>query len=593
MQPLEELITELKRRRLFRALGGWGLLSFAILQIYEPVMHGLHIPEWSLSAVVLALAAGFPVTVVLAWIFDLTGKGITRTPPAPAAGGDGAPLSRLRVALLLAGLGLLAAAPGLVYFFVWPGAARRLADPGAVTSRTTPSIAVLPFSDMSPGKDQEYLSDGIAEEILDGLAHVEALHVAGRTSSFSFKGKSEDLKSIAAKLGVTTLLEGSVRKEGGRIRVTAQLINAADGYHLWSQIFDRELTGVFAVEEEIAGAVVEALKVTLVGGRAPSSQARRTTRPEAHEQYLLGNRFMDQGGSQSYPHALAAYERAIALDAAYAPAWAGLASARFWIADTQAPNVAEHAAQLDRAMEAAEKAVALGPDLAEGYEARGYLRCWSRWDWTGCRADYERALALNPGLARAHQGYADSLATFGLRAEAIRQARRSVELDPLSAQACSGLGQMLLNTLELAEARRVLDHCLEIAPDESFSLAHLASLDLLERRPAQALARAGRIREAWLRLLYEALASYDLGARAASDRALGELVQRFDHDAAIQIAMVHAWRGEHDLSFRWLDRAVAQRDGGVGLIPVSVELRGIRDDPRYPALLRNLNLPVR
>jgi serine/threonine-protein kinase len=590
MPPLHELVTELKRRRLFRAVVGWGLLSFAVLQVYEPVMHGLHLPEWSLTAVVLALAAGFPVTVVLAWIYDLTEKGITRTPPA--AGGS-ASSSRLGLALLLVGLGLLAAAPGLVYFFVWPGIARRPAESAAGATQATPSIAVLPFTDMSPGKDQEYLSDGIAEEILDGLAHVEALRVVGRTSSFSFKGKGEDLKTIAAKLGVATLLEGSVRKEGGRIRVTAQLINAADGYHLWSQIFERELTGVFAVEEEIAGAVVEALKVTLVGGRATASPARRTTRPEAHEQYLLGNRFIEQGGSLNYPHARAAYERAIALDAAYAPAWAGLAIARFWIADALAPTVAEHAAQLDRAMEAAEKAVALGPDLAEGYEARGWLRCDSTWDWARCRADYEKALAINPGLARTHAGYAGTLATLGLRTEAIRQGRRSVELDPLSARACSNLGRLLLDGSELAEARRVLDHCLEIAPDDPFSLGHLASLDLLEKRPADALARAGRIREEWIRLMVEALARYDLGDRTASDRALAELVRRFEHDAAFQIAMVHAWRGDHDRAFEWLDRAVAQRDGGVGLIPTAVELRGIRGDPRYAALLRRMNLPAR
>jgi serine/threonine-protein kinase len=445
---------------------------------------------------------------------------------------------------------------------------------------------------MSPGKDQEYLSDGIAEEILDGLAHVEALHVAGRTSSFSFKGKNEDLKSIAAKLGVATLLEGSVRKEGGRIRVTAQLINASSGYHLWSQIFDRELTGVFAVEEEIARAVVEALKVTLVGGRAPSSLTRQTSRPEAHEQYLLGNRFMDQGGSQNYPRALAAYERAIALDPAYAPAWAGLSGARFWVADTIAPTVAQHAAQLDRALEAAEKSVALGPDLAEGYQARGWLRCTSRWDWVGCRADYQKAIDLNPGLPHAHVGYATSLSAFGSLDEAVRQARRGVELDPLSARACTTLGSLLTSGSELSEARRILERCLQIAPDDSFALGNLAEVDLLEKRPADALARVGPAREEWLRLLVQALAHHDLGDRAASDQALGELVKRFGHDAAIQIAMVHSWRGDRDRAFEWLDRAVAQRDGGIGLVRRSPVLRGLRGDPRYQALLRKLELPV-
>jgi tetratricopeptide (TPR) repeat protein len=312
-----------------------------------------------------------------------------------------------------------------------------------------------------------------------------------------------------------------------------------------------------------------------------------------HEQYLLGNRFMDQGGSQNYPRALAAYERAVALDPAYAPAWAGLSNARFWVADAIAPTVKEHAAQLDLAVEAAEKAVALGPELAEGYEARGWMRCTYRWDWAGCRADYEKALALNPGLAHAQVGYANALAAFGSLDEAIEHARRGVELDRLSARACSSLGELLVSGSRLAEARQVLERCLEIAPDHPFALGALADADLVEKHPAAALAWAGRIREEWLRLLLQALAHHDLGDRAASDRALGELVRRFEHDAAIQIAMVHAWRGDRDRAFEWLDRAVAQRDGGIGLIRNATTLRGLRGDPRYLALLRRLDLPER
>src|SRR5438067_1127199 len=232
------LLVELKRRRVFRALIAYGIAAFAVLQIVEPVMHGFHWPESVLSYVVLALAVGFPIVVALAWIFDVNQGRIERTPGAPL---------RAPLAVALVGLGVLAAAPGLLWYFHFRTTGSAL---GA-------SIAVLPFADMSPAKDQEYLSDGIAEEILNSLAQVDGLRVAGRTSSFSFKGKNEELPAIAEKLHVTNVLEGSVRKDGNHFRITAQLISATDGYHVWSKTFDKELSGIFAVQDEIARAVVD------------------------------------------------------------------------------------------------------------------------------------------------------------------------------------------------------------------------------------------------------------------------------------------------------------------------------------------------
>src|SRR5438105_5070599 len=241
---LQPLFLELQRRRVIRALIAYGIAAFAVLQIVEPVMHGLHWPEAVLAYVVVALAAGFPVVVSLAWIFDVNAGRIERT--GPAEGG----LSGARPALLLVGIGLIAAAPGTVWYFAVRGIGKPASAP--VATESAASIAVLPFADMSPAKDQEYFSDGIAEEILNALAQVDGLHVAGRTSSASFKGKAEDLRSIGQKLGVATVLEGSVRKAENRLRITAQLIDVKDGFHLWSQSFDREMKDIFAVQDEIA-----------------------------------------------------------------------------------------------------------------------------------------------------------------------------------------------------------------------------------------------------------------------------------------------------------------------------------------------------
>ena len=322
------LVAELQRRRVFRALVGYGIAAFAILQIIEPIMHGLHWPEAVLSYVVVALALGFPLVVTLAWVFDVNAGRIERTgPAAPATGLRGA-----RLAILLVGIGVLAATPGVVwYFFV-----RDRSAPSQVSTATavspvdqptaqTPSIAVLPFLDMSPGKDQEYFSDGISEEILNALAQVEGLQVTGRTSSFSFRGKNEDLRSIGQKLGVGAVLEGSVRKVGNRVRVTTQVIKVADGFHLWSQTYDRDLSDIFAVQDEIARAVVAAMKVKLFPGQAGIAEQRRTTSHEAYAEYLRGRHFAKWDSLEGNRLAAEAFQRSIALDPEYAPSHAGLA----------------------------------------------------------------------------------------------------------------------------------------------------------------------------------------------------------------------------------------------------------------------------
>jgi TolB-like protein len=261
------LFDELKRRRVFRAVVAWGIFSFAALQATEPLMHGLGLPEWTLKLVVALLGLGFPVTILLSWTFDLRSTGIERTSPAEPS--PGAP-SKARLTLALVGLGLVVAAPGAAYLYF-------RASPGGKASPVSagpPSIAVLPFADMSPGKDQEYFADGIAEEILNALAQVEGLHVAGRTSSFSFKGKGVRIEDIGRQLNVRAVLEGSVRKEGNRVRITAQLVNVADGYHVWSQTYGRELTGIFAVQDDI--------------GR--TSSGRRWPRPRRRSRWLPTSR---------------------------------------------------------------------------------------------------------------------------------------------------------------------------------------------------------------------------------------------------------------------------------------------------------------
>ena len=576
MEPgAPSLLEELKRRRVFRALLGYGIGAFGVLQIVEPIMHGLHWPDEVLTYVVVALALGFPVVVGLAWIFDVNAGRIERTPAGPLRGS--------RAALLLIGIGVLAAAPGLVWYL-----GLRRSQAARPAQEVSPSIAVLPLVNLSSDKEQEYFSDGLAEELLNLLAKVPGLRVAARTSAFAFKGKNEDVKSIGEKLRVATILEGSVRRAGDQIRITTQLINAADGYHLWSETYDRKVTDVFALQDEIARAVVAALKLKLL--QPPTSLERRTSKPEAFNQYLLGKQFFHRNNEGDFRRAKQAFEGAVALDPGYAPAWAGLALATFWVADSESSLAAIIAGQ-DRALEAANKAVALAPDLPDGYRARGYLRVPVAWDFEGSRADFERALSLRPDDPEVLAEYAVAVLRPQARLpEAIAALHNVVEQDPLNARVWSSLGNSLAMNGQRVPAREAFNRSLEISPEQSFTAYNLSLTFLVEGKPADALASSRRSSAEVYRLAGAAEAQFSLGLAKEAQQALDQLIAKWGDAAAYQIAEVFAWRGEKGRALEWLERAVRQRDGGLANLKVDPLLRDLRGEPRYAAVLKQMHL---
>jgi len=577
---------ELKRRRVVRTLVGYGIASFAVLQIIEPVMHGLHWPETVLSYVVVALAAGFPVIITLAWIFDVKAGRIERTAPASAVG-----LRGIRLALLLVGIGVLAAAPGLIWYFFVRGVTRTAAVPAPATEVVTSSIAVLPFADMSPGKDQEYFADGIAEEILNALAQVKGLQVTGRTSSFSFKGKNEDLRSIGQKLGVGAVLEGSVRRSGSRVRVTAQVIKAADGFHLWSETYDRDLTDVFAVQEEIARAVVTTLKLKLLPQQAPSTKKHHTDKPEVYAQFLLGNAFARHGSPEGYRKAVTAYQGALALDPDYAPAWAALARSLRFLSSTDEALTTNFVRERQHRAEAVERALALAPDLAEAYTIRGEQRL-DAWNWAGAQSDFERAHSLNPGESLNQALRGALLANLGRLDDAIATEQRQTEIDPLAAHSWFWLGCYLNASGRLEQARAAIERSLQIDPEDVYALRELGFNHLLAGRPADALAIFERSPISYVRDTGVAMAQHSLGHLKESQQALDALVSRDAHRSAWQVAQIHAWRGDRESAFEWLERAFATHDPGLRYVKYDPFVRNLRRDPRYTALLKKMNLPL-
>jgi TolB-like protein/DNA-binding winged helix-turn-helix (wHTH) protein/Flp pilus assembly protein TadD len=455
----------------------------------------------------------------------------------------------------------------------------------ATIAHISPSIAVLPFADLSPEKDQEYFSDGLAEELLNSLAKIQGLHVAARTSAFQFKGKNEDLHVIGQKLNVATVLEGSVRKQGRRVRIGAQLVQVSDGYHLWSETYDRDLTDIFAVQQDIARSVAGSLRVALLGEKAGSL---RGTSVEAYNAYLQGKYFYARGDRESIEKAIAYYEQAINLDPNYAPAWGALSSAR----GVQAGEFSGGSFYegYNRAREAAERALSLDPSLAEGHAALGTIKRDFDWDWMGADACYERALALEPGNVEVMQGAAMLAAALNRFDQALRLDRRAVELDPLHASPYELLATHAEWAGRLDDAAAAARKALELNPEYPFLHTVLMQVYLARLRPQDALTEAKRETVPGMRLQALALAYHALGRTQESDRALSELITKYAGIAAFQIAEVYAFRGEAEQAFEWLERAYSERDPGLILVKGDALLRNLERDPRYAAFLKKMHL---
>ena len=589
------LFAELQRRRVVRATVGYGVASFAVLQIAEPIMHGLHWPDAVLSYIVAALALGFPVVVSLAWIFDVNEGRIERTPPAPGLRGA-------RLVAVLAGIGLLAAAPGVAWYFL----ARRA--PRSV-SAVAQSIAVLPFVNLSSDKEQEYFSDGIAEEILNALAQVEGLHVAGRTSSFSFKGKNEDLREIGQKLGVGAVLEGSVRKQRERVRITAQLINVGDGFHLWSQTFDRDLKDIFAVQEEIARAVVAGLKLKLAPGLDSGGAPGGTLNPAAYEAYLLGRYHWNLRTTQGMINATEALKRAVALDSSYALAWAGLADAYVLSVpgEYNVPGI-DPGATLTLAEEAARRAIALAPRLGEAQSSLGEILD-KRDRWREATAAFEQGIRLSPEYPTGHQWYSYHLQAYNRWDEAIREMETAHRLDPLSHVITLSLAFLYDGAERFAEASPLYAQGLAQSPEawyawmgcvgHELALGHLdeaaaayrrwlvgeaglpgAAAAEIERRLRDPAARAAMVEE----LRQNALGPAKSRAGAPRAAAGASSVLRDDGDAHAAIAYTRWLRGEEATVALLQDLAAAGRGPGSTLILYSFLGSRLRANPRVQAL---------
>lgn len=471
------------------------------------------------------------------------------------------------------------------------------APPAAPPAEHDSSIAVLPFVNRSHDEEDEYFSDGLADELLNVLAKIRGLRVAGRTSSFQFKGRNEDLRVIGRKLNVATLLEGSVRRSGSRVRIAVQLVKAANGYHIWSETYDRTLEDIFAVQDDIAHSVVKELRATLLGGVDDSGASAVVTAEvaaasrgrgesgEAHRLYLQGRYFVDRGSREDTIRGIRHLREALEMDPNHALAWAELSRGYMNEANGGWGPVAE---AYERAREAAERALGLEPDLAEGHARLGGIRKNHDWDWKGAEASYRRALELAPGNAVVLDGAGVLAESLGRIEEAIELLRRAVEQEPLNSASYSNLGLAYHGADRLAEAEAACRKAQELAPRRICTRSHLALILLDQGRSEEALAEAIQEPEEVFRLLALAVIHHAGGRGAESDEALGGLIEKHSQDWAFQIAEVYGARGEVEEAFAWLERAYEQRDPGFAYMIPDRMLHSLHGDPRWAGLLRKV-----
>jgi TolB-like protein/Tfp pilus assembly protein PilF len=469
-----------------------------------------------------------------------------------------------------------------------PGSLSAQSTPSALNAIPEKSIAVLPFADMSARKGQEYFSDGLAEELIDLLTQVQDLRVSARTSSFSFKGKSDDIATIAQKLRVAHVLEGSVRKAGHTMRITARLIRADNGYHLWSKTYDRNVEDVFKVQDEIAGLVVEALKAKLLPAQKVVNP-HRTAITEAYEQYLLAKQFYNRRAVDSAHRATKALEQALALDPNYASAYVLLALS---IVNQIAEDGDPGHVYAERAVAAAEKAIALAPDFGEAYSARSYVRLRLQWDWNGAQADAEKALQLAPRSNEVQRRHSLLLGATGRFREAIVAARTATAIEPMDVSSWFMLGLAYTAVGDSAAGRSALSRAVELSPESALATLYLALTELVTGQTTEALETNSKQQNQawhWSTLV---MIEHTLGHLDESQRILAKLVETYGPMTPYRIAVAYAWCGEPDSAFGWLEQAHRQRDGALSLLVIEPGLSGVRDDPRFKALLRKMNFPA-
>ena len=576
---MNDFFAELRRRNVYKVAVAYAVISWLLIQAASILLPTFEAPPWVMKVLVVLLGLGFVIAVFISWAFEMTPEGMKRT--SEISPDEVIPYwSKRKFATLIIGVAVIAA--GLLAFQLLR--APRL----AITPKSdNKSIAVLPLLNESGDPKDEYFSDGLSEELIAALAQIKDLKVIGRSSSFRFKERKEESKTIGEKLGVATLLEGTVRKQGERVRIVAELINAADGIELWTRTFDRELKDIFAVQQEIAAAVASSLKVTLLGLDERSSANPATKNTEAHNAYLLGHYHFQRRNLEDYRKAVGYFDQAIALDPEYALAYAERSEAWTLVGD----STGEGKTLWPKARSDGEKAVSIAPALAEAHAALGWVRFFTEWKFAEGLSELKRAKELSPANPTANDLLARVIVYLGRLGEAEKQGRQAVESDPLAYAAQNNLARILWYEGKLDEADAVARKAAKLQPTGAASRRWQVLVAIQRGDNETALREAQSEPDESYRRFEIALAQYARGDRKAADAALADLIAN-GRGLDYQVAQVYAVRGEKEKAFEWLQIAFDNHDTGMLALLVDPLLRSFSDDPRYKNLLARMAFPA-
>ena len=590
-RDLKNFFSELKRRNVYKVAVAYAVASWLLIQAASILFPAFDAPASAMKILVIVLVLGFPIALAFSWAFELTPEGIKRESGVAPELSAGRQTGRRIVGLTII-VGIIAA--GLLAFQLWHSKLVLNASPSVTAAFSTAArgIAVLPLVNTSGDSANEYFSDGLSEELIAVLAKIPDLKVIGRSSSFLFKGKSDDSKMIGEKLGVANLIEGSVRKQGDRVRIVAELINAADGRSLWSETYDRELKDVFAVQNEIALAVAGQMKVKLLGEKTRSDAQPSNESLAAHNAVLQSDFYFQQQTLEGIRKSIAFLQESVRLDPNYALAYAKLSEA--WRQYAASFAVEEASQAYDEARRAADRAVSLAPDLVEARMAVGLLAMNPGLDFSAGEKEFRHVLQSSPNNAAAKNALCLSLLAQGRFTEAEEACRQALLLDPLLTGLWFNLGRITVGTGRYKEAGEAFRKGLELQPNASRFHTYLATLDVLQNRPAQATANAQLETEGFWRDYAVALVQQAQADRPAADATLKNFIAKDSVGGAFQIAVLYAIRKEPDQMFKWLDTAYGTRDSGLTQLAITPFFLPYRNDPRFTALCQKLNvqLPV-
>ncbi len=590
---------ELKRRNVFKVAAAYIIVGWLIMQAGEVMRPALHLPGWVNSLLAFFLILGFPLALIFAWAFEMTPDGLKMEKDIDRrqsfARATGKKLNYTLVALL---------AVALVYF-VWESRFQMGSEPfsqesnvqtvdpdnaeKALTLSTendspdSNTIAVLPFTNMSSDPEQEYFSDGITEEVLNLLVKIPELKVTSRTSVFTFKGQNVDIPTVAKKLGVAHILEGSVRKAGNRVRITAQLIEAGNDVHLWSETYERKLDDIFAIQDEIAREVVKALQIQLLG-EAPLAVS---TNIEAYKLYLRGNHFAMVGTKESLDSSVTAYREAIALDANFAPPWVGLSTvlgAQGYYSFTDKQET------MEASRRAAMRALELDNKLAEAWLALANIQFYYDWDWSRAEVTIRTALRHGPQNAPVLRETSWILLTLGEAERALELAQLAVDLDPLDYNGLSNLGTIYWALGQSKEEERVYRHILELYPEDLAVKSWLAATLAVQGRPEEGLQYLILDSENRWQKSMSAIVLHSLGRHEEERQMQQYMIDKKGHMWAFAIGMTYAWAEDPDKAYEWLDIAYKQKDPYMSQLIYNPWVAKLHSDPRWEKILDKMEL---